>query len=1436
MMFRFRSPNAPALATTAWRGLVGALAFVALQATAQPDQRPLLTVKRGAKPNLMIAIDNSGSMAFTYHESYNVTDDAEQETRQCPSPYSRSSSATLATFNAGVGGDAIVTGTPGNYTYTCYERYRIFGSLFGTRARTNVSVSYPTPVWASANWSAQRSADVNPQYYNPRVRYLPRVDGSGNARAPVGNGTVKFVSNQQSASFDYDVLENNSVPGSYRVYHSMYADDGVTKNFQDVVNDDNPTGFTSRYNLEYSLRIPQHITYTNPGSSTPAFTYAYCTDVVVNALGQETGCRAHTKVNVKYGASDTFTIGSPHNRTDCTNGVCSTAKEITNILNWFHWYATRQMATSTAISLSLADIDEGGAKTTPSTLDKELRIGYLPINDITIPNDPEDGGNTNLAIQTIPGSVTDTLRLRGVRTLERGTQDNTDLFDWLDKLIPRGATPLHNAIQKVADYYMVKAGVNENAWRTVPTSSSSEEKSCRRSFNLLFSDGGWTGKSNIGEWIAPNPAGPDHDNTDYAGTALMLSNGTRTKDFGYLRSGATEASDRALYTPFPSTATGGLADLTAGFHWHTDFRSALPNEVQARNGQPTTWQNMTTYTVGYLVRPSGELRGATSGLTYAKIDQYKKEFAESGFATATKPAWPTGNLLDDTTSTQSRVDDFIQAGFTGGGRSFSARTAQDIKDIFDAILVDILGASGVDAGVAVSSGGDSGGSANATLADQLKYGVSYRTLDNSGDITAYKLDAQGNQQLDASGNPEVVWRASQKIPAHNLRRIFTMSGQTSPTELNGAFSLLPSDVRGAIKQGPDQDRVANDSSFIDYLRGKDPVADPSGVLFRQRSSLLGAMVNPPSIFMGGKPDSAYDLRGDIEGRTSYRAFTDSKRAFPASLFVATNAGMMHALSAKTGDELAAVMPRRGLKRMLAYADESYNFQYILDGPLSQHDVYDTRPPTPDKDWKRWKHIATGTGGRGEPLIYAVESPLNSGATSTSGKPDRIPDRTDFLWEIGPEQINSTDDRIKMGYITNPLPLAGQTLHRDSSGADKGLWIVVTTSGHYNGDESTGKNTGLVVLNPMTGAVLARLPLPSTVDAGRGLSGVTILRDTEGTNRIVGAYAGDAKGNLWRFNLKGDPSTWGVAYGGKPLFSEPNNRPIYGTPAWQPHPKGGHVVVFATGMALEQADLDDQGTHHIYGIWDPTPMAADDVSDFTTVQSSELQTQEVLTGTATPRNGNTYFKTTTNKLDWKVGAQGVHRGWRLSLGYRDAGERSIAEVQNMGPNVVISTTVLKGSSTTSQSEEICEATQGGNTQLPPNYLYVLRGVTGHHTRGHDIDRDGKLDDFSVANLPSGGFARGNAIVNTPKSAEVAVEDPNDTSGGLYGSSDEPKSPLPDSVRLTSRINEAGGESRSGCNKSLNEILGVGTESSSIGVDCPSVGWSRTQYQLSGPPAN
>ena len=1409
-------------------------ALLASQSWAQPSNRPLLTNQSGARPNLMIALDNSGSMAFPFHETYGVvySTDVATNLRFCPAPLA----ARTGTGNLVVGGQLlqpIANVTRGGAGQTCVNPAT-------NNWVAGADQNYAPVRVARNNMSAQRSADLNPVYYNPRVTYAPRLGPDYQALTRPAN--LRFVSNAGSHAVNnifYTVFRNPAGGALYTVNSQKPALPAPAW----------ATNANRVYTLYVDTPFPVHIEYTVNGSAaTPPFTFSLCrSSLLANAVStvdrdpnaEEIGCSAVITQSVfapghPSSAGNTISLPADHNRTDCGSGAttCTNAQELDNVLNWYVWYSTRQLATSTAIGQSLANAE----------FQNRLRVGYLPINDFTLPNGPL-GGNTNLAIQRNPAIATPTANpananvLRGVRMLQGGSAANTQLYNWLNGIQSRGGTPLHNAITRVAEYYSVPGGALENAWAIDPSETASgivdvpdsgnPEMSCRRSFNLLFSDGAWSVSAG-GVAIAPNPAGADFDNMPGPAFPRVIPARPNEPFVNYLPGGIAGDDGRIAYTPFPSTGTGGLADLTAQHFWHLDKRPDVPNKVLTRPGQPTYWQNMATYTVGYMIRPSAQATGGP-GLTFGRIDQYITDY-QTGAAPLTPPAWPTINLLT-APNNLPLVDDFVQAGFTGGGKSFGAQSSVDVLNIFNTILADILSASGQDAGVSVSSAG----SDSTTLAGALKYTVSYQTLDNSGDITGRRLATDG----DETGT--TAWNAEALIPSHTARNVFTMHGTNQPRLFLGRFDSFPTDIQDALRQGPDAGRIRTDESFINYLRGDNEALDTAGRLFRQRASKIAAMVNPPSMYMGGDQDYAYDLdlSGGVEGRGSYMQFADRKRGYPASLFVATNAGVMHSLHSQTGVEQSAFMPRRSLSRMLNFADEPYNFEYVLDGPISPNDIFDRRLEgglSTSNKWQAWKQLGVGTGGRGEQLIYAVNSPFNRGS-GVPANPDRGPKLNDALWETGPDIVNQADGQdVTMGYIANSAR-SGQTEDLSTLDDDRGRWIVAVNNGHYNG-QSGGSESGLIVLDALTGDVIRTIPLPATWSAGRGLSGVTLVRSYGRTGRVTQAYAGDANGNLWRFNLMGDPGSWHVE-NGRPIFTVPGNRPIFGHPAWQKHSQGGFIVVFATGMMLEDSDLDDMGQQSIYGIWDRMDEHGTVVGGvpWAPVAANELQDQPMRTddsvqvpGSLPPPNDSTWYHTSDNPINWTT-----QRGWRTNLGWRDAGERNIADVQNVGSSVLITTTVLRRP----DNVEMCTA-----SALPVNYMYVLNAETGSQrlSRSFDVDNDGRLDPWAVLRLAQGGYSRGVSVTRYYTRAD-GTPLPEDEVPNPDFDANDPTAPMSDQKRSELRAAEEHGESfrespggKPICRNMRGVALGTTAEGVGFGVSCPTTVWSRTQFQLSEPPKN
>lgn len=1105
---------------------------------------------------------------------------------------------------------------------------------------------------------------------------------------------------------------------------------------------------------------PEHTAGTTAGSK--KFTYVQCKSGDCSTAAN----RSETIVSTPS-TTNTITLPGGHKRTDCGPNAttCTTEQERQNIANWYEWYRTRSLAVSTALGQAM------------QSYENKFRVGYVQYN------------NYGSKASSIASGVNYFRDEAGAT----GRKWKTNFYEWIYGLNPGGGTPSHNALVLAANYYAgnettsITSTPLSSPWKNDPNDLKSGELSCRRAYSIVLSDGAWN---------AGTARDTDKRYAEIQGENFDGKPSGNAAAFRYEPTGATghDSTDpirklnaRNLYIPYSdgSASSNGFADLTARYFWHTDFAKTLTNDVPPMGGQhnPTFWQNMTTFTVGWGLTPSGEA-GRTGGLTWAQIDSYNNDWLAGN--AAKKPAWASGDLNDGSKTTDAqRVDDFIRAGFTGGGRAYSVYSGDDVRHALDNALSSMVGA-GNDAGVAVS--GNSG--EFQTLQNQYKYTTEYQTADNSGDIKAFHLDANGNVD---TGKPAPAWSANARMPAMKNRKIFALSsydpnapGNALRAELGYDTTLgsLPADFQALLNADKQQ---ATDASFVRYLLGHDPQKNASGAVYRLRKQPMGASVNSPPLFVGGRIDMGYKAYGSVDGKDDYDTYKADKTTQPPTIFAATNNGKVHVLNAASSDamvgtELAAFMPKGAMAAQIDLANPNFRFRYTLDGPLVEHDVY-------DKTGKgAWRQLVLGTGGRAGGFMYGLESPLNG--------TNRTPTKDHFLWQLD----NQTAGYPDLTHITNN-PAAGQL--------DDGTWVMLTGSGHY---PEAGKQVGLYVVEALTGKLKKFIALPkdfgnASAGGNRGLGGVTAVRDT--TRRIVAAYAGDANGNLWRFDLR---SAKLEASAPRRLFTTAGGKaqPIYAAPAWQVHPGDGStctysatsscgaIVVVGTGILLDEDDLATPATKQaLYGIWDQTPIGGDDKAGAVPLTTSNLVAQTV-TPLAKPgaglEDGKNFYQLSSNAVDWKI-----KKGWLLNLGtitHPGAmidGERVVGDLSNLGSSVVITSFLPEDKK---QGIESCTAT--GSL---PNNIYVLDALTGKNKNSFDVDANGSFDAYSVVSTRSGGFTRGNV-----------------NSRNMIG---QPNEGHPDGKPRTSCTNETG---------FLTGVIG----SFPIGDVCPSRTWRRSWRQVVSPP--
>src|SRR5690606_26501825 len=184
---------------------------------------------------------------------------------------------------------------------------------------------------------------------------------------------------------------------------------------------------------------------------------------------------------------------------------------------------------------------------------------------------------------------------------------------------------------------------------------------------------------------------------------------------------------------------------------------------------------------------------------------------------------------------------------------------------------------------------------NSTRLDTetLIYQARFRSDDWTGQLLAYRLQADGT--LGA-----VQWDAATLIPNHALRTIYTRSGSV-PGAGDGIpfeWDELDSSQQNALNRRPDGTADTLGEDRLNWIRGDRSLELQSGGPFRDRTSVLGDIVNSDPVFVGAQ-NFGYDaLPAGTPGRDTYQTFRQSKlgtngAARKPMIYVGANAGMLH---------------------------------------------------------------------------------------------------------------------------------------------------------------------------------------------------------------------------------------------------------------------------------------------------------------------------------------------------------------------------------------------------------------------------------------------------------------------------------------------------------------------------------------------------------------
>jgi type IV pilus assembly protein PilY1 len=414
----------------------------------------------------------------------------------------------------------------------------------------------------------------------------------------------------------------------------------------------------------------------------------------------------------------------------------------------------------------------------------------------------------------------------------------------------------------------------------------------------------------------------------------------------------------------------------------------------------------------------------------------------------------------------------------------------------------------------------------------------------SGDLVAYPVTGSG-----VSTSTE--WEASAKMPAPANRKIFVRTLNNT----NREFLWANLNAANQALFDSDPSNTDNSQDVVDYLRGARTKELQNSGSFRDRSTHVLGDIAHSSPF--------YDKDSD-------------------TIYVGANDGMLHAFKASNGSvagsagtELFGFIPSEVLSRLKNLTSTGYSHEYFVDGDVV------VSPKTTETGNKNLLFAALGRGGKGL-FSLDVTDPTSFGTAN-------------FRWEYTPQGDSSStsDGVLDTTNIAKTDKDLGLMLGRPVFvKMNNGQAAVIAGNGYNSTDE---KAVLYIFLLNTSGQVTEVKKLDTLAGSDNGLATPGTF-DVDGNGTVDFIYAGDLKGNVWKFDVSGaTPSSWAVSLSGNPLFvakdASNNRQPItapltisINTLVGDTH-EGKRFVFFGSGSYFRTGDPSDTAAQTWYGLID-----------------------------------------------------------------------------------------------------------------------------------------------------------------------------------------------------------------------------------------------------------
>ena len=752
-------------------------------------------------------------------------------------------------------------------------------------------------------------------------------------------------------------------------------------------------------------------------------------------------------------------------------------------------------------------------------------------------------------------------------------------------------------------------------------------------------------------WSGGKPAGFISNITTYA---IGIADTTVDWNNSVMKNAATLGGGTFQFAGDTATLTQTLQDMVANIRKGTGSFSAITANSSSLNAQSALFlssYNSTNWTGSFVIFPQDPTTGLVKPAVWNSGTLLTQAMVTP--STASTPVWNTTIQPNIPVWNQRNIFTYnsgVATSTTAKGIAFKGAAASSICSQLTAAQQKALGVGLSPTNTATTGCTSSTADTGLWRLDWLRGDIGHEVINGT-----YQSAYNGT----TTPNDPRVGKTSGTVPPTDVR-------VGTPAIYNDNLNVTTPALNNIFR---------NRASFFDTTAVSPNIP---GTLM-QDPWILGDIVNSTPAYVSNKNYGYTGTSIDMTstGQQSYATFVGSTgfSSRTPTVYVGANDAMLHgfnanlpcsyysssipATCANAGQEIVAYMPSTVFSTdsgLVNLSSPTYNHQYFVDGSPVVRDVY--VPTSGTGSWPAptgtgctsamtgcWHTVLVGTTGAGDSGIFALDvTTPDSFATSH------------VKWEVSdfdtPNSADLTSFSTNLGYAI-PQPAIGRM--------NDGSWVAIVANGYA----SSGGQAVLYILNIQTGAIIKTFnTLAGSTTNPNGLSTPAPI-DIDGNGTIDLIYAGDLLGNMWSFDVSSSNNTnWRIARGTTsaplPLFTTCDNstptckpqaitdRPTVSSVGSTQSPSNSSMIFFGTGTYFQTTDnnVSNPQVQSFYGVWDqcvpfysPATSTSASIASAcaSSVTKSNLQAQTILSQTTTTR------VTSNNSVNYPT-----QKGWYIDL--------------------------------------------------------------------------------------------------------------------------------------------------------------------------------------------